>query len=94
MDEDLARKVKYLRQRTGSSTTGVIIASIEAYYARLAPSEEPGVLLQEFVGCAEGPPELSSNYKAILADSLASKHSSVKKAPKRIRSAQGRKRTP
>lgn len=96
MDEDLARKVRYLRERTGSSTTKVIIASLEAYYARLTQSEEPASLLKDFVGCAVGPAELSSNYKEILTDSLASKHSPTKpkSGHKHRRSARSGRRHP
>ncbi|MDX2051760.1 MAG: hypothetical protein SFV15_05165 [Polyangiaceae bacterium] len=92
MDQELARKVKYLRERTGSSTTGVIIASIEAFYTRFTQSEEPGVGLREFVGCADGPSDLSSNYKEALLDSLANKHSSSKKVSKRKSPARAQRR--
>jgi hypothetical protein len=63
---ELARKVKYLRARTAASTTEVIIASLEAYYAQVAREESPARLLEDLIGCAEGPGDLSSNYKALL----------------------------
>lgn len=64
--EDVARKVKYLRARTAASTTEVIIASLEAYYAQVAREEAPARLLEDLIGCADGPGDLSSNYKALL----------------------------
>jgi len=72
IDRELASKVMYLRERTGRSTTEVIKASIEAYYQALT-KQQPLDLLADFVGCARGPRELSTTYKASLADSLEKK---------------------
>lgn len=63
---EVARKVKYLRARTAASTTEVIVASLEAYYAQIAREEAPARLLEDFIGCAEGPGDLSSTYKEQL----------------------------
>ena len=73
LDPELARKLEYLRQRTGRSTTGVVKASIEAYYERLAGAERPFERLQDLIGCARGPSDLSATYKRVLSDSLARK---------------------
>jgi hypothetical protein len=72
--DEVARKVKYLRTRLTRSTTDVVIASIEALYAQVAKQEEPARLLEDLVGCAEGPGDLSSTYKSLYADSLATKY--------------------
>jgi hypothetical protein len=71
IDRELARKVKYLRERTGRSTTEIVKASIEAYYDAL--SAEPAQLLADFVACARGPKDLSTTYKNALTASLEKK---------------------
>ncbi len=83
VDPELARKVKYLEERTGSSTTEVLKASLEAYYARVLENESPALLLKDFVGCAEGPSGLSSSYKTQLTDSLARKTAPKARKPRR-----------
>jgi hypothetical protein len=69
----LARKVEYLRQRTGKTATEVLSASIETYFAQVAGQAHPRQLLEDFVGCAQGDTELSTNYKRDLAASLGKK---------------------
>ncbi len=71
IDGELARKVKYLRERTGRSTTEIVKASIEAYYQAL--SAEPEQLLSDFIACGRGPKDLSATYKSSLAASLEKK---------------------
>ncbi len=73
VDTELARKVKYLRERTGQSTTEVLKASVERYYEEVSRAAEPALLLADFVGCAEGSADLSASYKAELNRSLGRK---------------------
>lgn len=73
IDAELARKVLHLRDVTGKSTTEVIKASIDAYYERVAGGHRSAKALADFVGSAQGSPELSSSYKAALSDSLERK---------------------
>lgn len=76
LPDDVARKVAYLERRTKMSTTEVVVASIERYYAAIAEGEGTAAdaLAQAgFVGCASGPADLSTTYKAELARSLANK---------------------
>jgi hypothetical protein len=71
---DVAQKVAYLSKRTGSSTTDVLLASIEYYYAAVTTSEASSAqTLAGFVGCADGPHDLSSSYKNELTRSLRAK---------------------
>jgi hypothetical protein len=73
---DTARKVAYLERRTKQSTTEVVLASIDHYYAAVADegrSAEEALALAGFIGCANGPARLSSDYKAELARSLERK---------------------
>jgi predicted DNA-binding protein len=73
IDAELARKVRYLRQRTGQSTTEVVRRSIEAYFEDVRALARPADLLHEFVGCAKGRRDLSTRYKDLLTQSLSKK---------------------
>jgi hypothetical protein len=73
LDGDLAGKLDYLRQRTGATTTEVLRASLEAYFEQVKSRDKPEHLLARFIGCAEGPEDLSSTYKAEVTQSLATK---------------------
>ena len=71
---DVARKVAYLEKRTNMSTTEVVRASIDRYYAAL--TQEEGISALErtgFIGCASGPVDLSTSYKIELRRSIADK---------------------
>ncbi len=70
---EAARKVAYLERRTGQSTTEVILASIAQYYEAVTNDEStPASKLANagFVGCAEGPRDLSNSYKGEFTRSL------------------------
>ena len=73
LDADLARKVQTLRRRTGQSSTEIVKASLESYYAAVMREKNPAMLLADFVGCARGPANLSSSYKSELTKSLRRK---------------------
>ncbi len=73
LDAELARKVKYLRDRTKKTTTEVVKASIEAYFSQISQEPTPAELLEEFIGSSSGPANLSSDYKAVLSESLERK---------------------
>lgn len=73
LDAELARKVKYLRDRTKKTTTEVVKASIEAYFNQISQEPTPAELLEEFIGSSSGPANLSSDYKAALSESLERK---------------------
>jgi hypothetical protein len=73
IDAELARKVKYLRERTRKTTTEVVAASIDAYFEQASKGARPADLLRDFVGSGEGDADLSSEYKAKLRRSLSKK---------------------
>jgi hypothetical protein len=77
LDEELSRKVAYVREQTGESVTGVLKRAIELYYERVKQQRSPAEALRAsgFIGCAEGPRDLSSRYKEELARSLGRKSS-------------------
>jgi hypothetical protein len=89
--DEVARKVRYLQARLGCSTTDLVIASLEAYYAQVAREEEPARLLEDLIGCAEGPGDLSSTYKQVFADSLAAKYGLAEGARARWSSSKSKK---
>ncbi len=58
------------------STTEVVLASIERYYAAMTRGEgtvEEALAEAGFIACANGSADLSANYKAELTRSLAKK---------------------
>ena len=73
VDPELARKVKYLQKQTGGSVSDVVKASIEAYFAQVQERQRPLDVLGDFIGCAEGPANLSEEYKSELTRSLEGK---------------------
>ena len=74
LGEDLARKLDYLAERTQQSASDVLRESIAAYYREIEESAARAAdLLDEFVGCVDGPRDLSSKYKEELDRSLTGK---------------------
>jgi len=76
IEPPLAKKLAYLKAKSGDTTSGVLKRAIEAYYAQEAEgTSSPLKALTEsgFVGCAEGPVNLSVNTKRELTKALASK---------------------
>lgn len=69
----LAAKLLELQQLTGKSTTEILQAALERYYNSMRSANEPGRLLEAFIGCADGPRDLAANYKAELTRSLKRK---------------------
>jgi hypothetical protein len=77
LDEESARKVRYLTRVTGSNLTGVVREAIDRYYRFVEGRERRALAIFEeagFVGCAEGESDLSSRHDEILAEELEAKH--------------------
>lgn len=78
LDSDRASKFNYIRQRTNQGTSEIMKVAIDLYYERLRQetSVKPLQLLQQagLIGCAEGEPDLSVNYKQYLTESLNEKY--------------------
>ncbi len=64
VDKTLAERIAVVRKRTGKSLTEVIEESLAQYCDRHV-TENPADILGAcgFIGCADGPPELSVRYK-------------------------------
>lgn len=76
IEPPLAKKLAYLKARSGETTSTILKKAIEAYFEQQAESSaSPLQLLDEsgFVGCAEGPANLSVNVKRELTRALKSK---------------------
>jgi hypothetical protein len=69
----LAERLSELQKRTGKSVTELIQEALEKYYDASRATSRPGDLLDSFVGCADGPPALSTTYKKELRRSLERK---------------------
>ncbi|MEL6183325.1 MAG: ribbon-helix-helix domain-containing protein [Myxococcota bacterium] len=77
IDPELAEKIERIRAATNASTTEIVRAALEAYYARFESDQRlaPHAVFEAegFIGCADGEAELSSRYKEALACSLRTK---------------------
>ena len=77
LDKTLARKVSLVQKRTRRSLSLIVQQSLTRYCdAELGEGGEPLFILKSagFVGCADGPEDLSSDYKKALTRSLGRKH--------------------
>jgi hypothetical protein len=76
LDSKLAQKLATLRQRTSQSTTLVVCEAIERYHAAVTKAAaSPAELFERagFIGCVDGPGDLSVRYKDEFRLSLAKK---------------------
>lgn len=76
VDPELAQKLDEIRRATGKNTSMIIKEAIERYHATLPRDvATPGEALRRvgLIGAGEGDPDLSRDYKSILADLLADK---------------------
>jgi predicted transcriptional regulator len=77
LDDQYTEKLEYLKKARRQSTTEVIKQAIDVLYEKTHTQQGDKVkalLESDFIGCAEGPEDLSSNYKHYLAESLTAKH--------------------
>ncbi len=76
LDQTLARKVNLVRKRTQRSLSQIVKESLTRYCdEELRVGGEPLAMLKSagFVGCVDGPEDLSSGYKRELTRSLGRK---------------------
>lgn len=75
IDDTLAAKVEAIRRVTGETTTQLLKSALDRYHAAIEAETRPYAALVDsgFIGCAEGPRDLSASYKAELTRSLAAK---------------------
>ncbi len=77
LDDDRAEKLRQLRISTQSSISETVRRAIDLLHrqqVKRSRKKVDGLLSSDFVGCAEGPEDLASNYKQYLTRSLDGKH--------------------
>ena len=76
LDDELARRVDLVRKRKRRSVSQIVQESLVRYCDQeLGEGGEPLAILKSagFIGCADGPADLSSDYKRELGRSLRRK---------------------
>ena len=77
LDEAFSAKLSQLQSLTGLSASDVLKQAIDCLHKEHMTSVRnklDSLLSSEFIGCAEGPSDLASEYKQYLASDLAGKH--------------------
>lgn len=77
LDKGRAEKLQYLRRATHLGVSDLVKRGIDLLYEDIRrETRDPFEVLTEtgFIGCGEGPPDLSSRYKDELREILAAKH--------------------
>jgi hypothetical protein len=75
LDEATRQELRQLQKETGMSVTEVIRESIHRLYLQESvATRSPVESFADLIGCIEGPADLSTNYKAVLRESLLTKH--------------------
>jgi hypothetical protein len=77
LGEEDAKKLAYLTERDGRTVSEVLRLALQRYYDQERTAEgSPWKLLEQtgFIGSAEGPGDLSVNYKQYLWGGPKSKH--------------------
>jgi hypothetical protein len=76
-DDNHAAKLTYIQSQTQQNVGEILQQAIDLYYQQLQPIQKsPLEVLQEarLVGCFEGSPELSIEYKSIVQEHLDQKY--------------------
>ena len=77
LDEERAEKLKQIQTSTRLGTSEIVRQAIDLLHrqrAELARKNIEDLLSSDFIGCAEGPEDLASDYKRYLTQSLDDKH--------------------
>ena len=77
LDKSTQEQLDYLRTTTRQSVTEIVRQGLSLYYQQIKSQSEGGtrrLLESDFIGCCEGPEDLSSDYKRYLQQGTAEKH--------------------
>ena len=77
LDDERAKKLAELQSLMQSSASDVLKRAIDHLHREhMTRSREKlyGLTSSDFIGCAEGPPDLADEYKRYIAGDLAGKH--------------------
>lgn len=78
---ELGARLAGVQKRTGKTVTEIVHAALERYCTEAESAESAAAILDEvgLVGCANGPVDLSVDYKSHLARSLSTKASKARR---------------
>ena len=77
LDDDRVEKLKQLQSLTRLGVSEIVKRAIDLLYRQQAGRSRDkldALLASDFVGCAEGPEDLASQYKQYLTRDLENKH--------------------
>ena len=77
LEDEQAQKLPYIQQRTSQDAAVLMRQAIDRQYEQLVAERQTPLEIFEdlgLVGCMEGEPDLSTNYKAVVSDYLDEKH--------------------
>lgn len=77
LDSERTEKLKQLQLQTHLSASEIVKRAIDLLHRQQVNQYQKrldALLSSDFIGCAEGPTDLSTNYKQRLAESLETKH--------------------
>ena len=77
LDDEHMEKLEFLKNKDHLSTTDVLKQAIDVLYEQRKMqnrSKLQQLLQSDFIGCAEGPEDLSERYKDYLTEGWAEKH--------------------
>jgi len=79
LDEQSEQNLLFIKEKTGETVTQIIKELLTEKAEALKAKQKPGSKMQallksDFVGCAEGPEDLSTNYKEYFYQGIKEKH--------------------
>jgi S-ribosylhomocysteine lyase LuxS involved in autoinducer biosynthesis len=77
LDEKAANDLKFLKDSTDTTNTEALKAALHFYAEHLrneAQRSKQALLDSGFIGCFEGPEDLSTNYKKYVAEAIDAKY--------------------
>jgi Ribbon-helix-helix protein, copG family len=75
LDEASQKQLEYLAQATGQSVSQVVRESLARYHAEVTARHRPPMKFLAMVGQgSSGRTDLATNYKQVIAESMAAKH--------------------
>ena len=77
LNEQAEKQLAFVQSATRQSIADIISHALDLYYQQLSDQQGAGtrkLMESDFVGCAEGPENLSTNYKHYLRPGWDDKH--------------------
>lgn len=86
LDATLSDRLARAKKRSGKTVTQLVHEALEAYCEKSEREASSAYQTLEelgLIGCADGPSDLSANYKAMLGESLEEKHSQKRRSARK-----------